>query len=304
MSRISERFAIAGGVSVVLLAYLLAWPVPVDPVSWSAPADAGLIDPFEANDHLRHSQPLDLRDHAGPEDIAAPGDGFLYVSSAAGSIVRLRPDGSEFSVFAETGGRPLGIEFDGSGNLFVANPYIGLQRISPQGDVELLASEYDGQQLVYVNDVAVARDGTVYFSDSSRKFGAREFGGTYAASLLDIVEHGGHGRLFSFDPQSAVVRLLMDGLNFANGVAISDDQDYLVVSETGHYRIWRYWLVGEKAGTGEVILQNLPGFPDNINNGMQGRFWIGLVAPRVPMLDNMSDKPFMRQIAQRLPQFL
>jgi sugar lactone lactonase YvrE len=94
----------------------------------------------------------------------------------------------------------------------------------------------------------------------------------------------------------------MDGLNFANGVAISDSQDYLLIAETGSYRILKHWLRGETAGRTEVLIDNLPGFPDNINNGLNGRFWIGLVAPRDSLLDDASDKPLLRKIAQRLPE--
>ena len=96
----------------------------------------------------------------------------------------------------------------------------------------------------------------------------------------------------------------MEGLNFANGVSISEDQQYLIVNETGQYRVWRYWLDGPDAGTAEVILDNLPGFPDNVNNGLNGRFWIGLVAPRNQLLDDLSDLPLLRTMVQRLPNFL
>ena len=96
----------------------------------------------------------------------------------------------------------------------------------------------------------------------------------------------------------------MDGLNFANGVAISEDQQYLLISETGSYRIHRYWLRGPNAGNSEIIIDNLPGFPDNINNGINGRFWIGLVAPRKAILDQHADSPFIRRMLLRVPSFL
>lgn len=292
------------GLLAVPIAYLLLWPVPVDPVAWDAPQSPGLVDPFAENNLLRPARPINLDIYEGPEDIASPDDGFFYTATVSGSIVRFRANGTSPEQFADVGGRPLGIEFDADGYLLVANAYLGLQRISPKGAVELLANEYAGQKLVYVNDVAVAKDGTIYFSESSTKFGAMESGGTYEASLLDILEHGGHGRIFRLDANGGQLNVILDGLDFANGVAISDDQQYLLVAETGHYRIWRYWLEGDNAGTSEVILENLPGFPDNINNGFNGRFWIGLVAPRVEVLDKLSDHPLLRKIVQRLPAFV
>ena len=96
----------------------------------------------------------------------------------------------------------------------------------------------------------------------------------------------------------------MDGLNFANGIAISRDQRFLLVNETASYKVWRYWLRGPDAGTSEFILENLPGFPDNLNNGLNERFWLGLVAPRNEIIDALSDKPVLRKVIQRLPAFI
>lgn len=291
---------VVGGLLALLLAYLMLWPVPIDPVSWDAPRDAGLADPFEANDTLGRARIFDLGEHKGPEDVAGGPDGLIYASTADGAIIRLRPDGSALEVFAETGGRPLGIEFDKAGNLFVANAHLGIQKISPLGRVEMLVDSYEGHPIAYANDLAVAANGKIYFSDASAKFGASA-SGNYNASLLDILEHGGHGRIFEFDPASGRTTLIADDLNFANGVAISNDQQFLLVNETGHYRVWRYWLAGPRAGQREVVIENLPGFPDNINNGLNDRFWIGLVAPRNKLLDDLSDQPLLRKVTQRLP---
>ena len=176
--------------------------------------------------------------------------------------------------------------------------------MSQNGEVTDLLTALDGEPLAYADDLAVAGTGVVYFSDASSKFGARDWGGTYPASLLDILEHGGHGRIIEFDPQSGRSSVLVDGLDFANGVAVAADDSYLLIAETGSYRILRHWLQGPDAGTTEVLIDNLPGFPDNINGGGEDRFWIGLVAPRDAKLDSLSDKPFLRKVVQRLPAFL
>jgi len=289
---------------VLLSLYLLLWPVPVSPIAWDAPQDRGLVDPFAPNDQLGLANPVSIGEYDGPEDIARDENGFLYASTRSGHIIRLRGDGSSLGVFADVGGRPLGVEFDTQGNLYVANAPLGLQRITPDGRIETLVDEFDGELISYADDLAVANDGRVFFSDASSKFHPRNAGGTYVASLFDIMEHGGHGRVFEYAPDTQQTRLLMDGLNFANGVAIGEDQQYLLVNETGHYRVLKFWLEGPNSGTTEVILDNLPGFPDNVNNGLNGRFWIGLVAPRNKMLDDLSDSPFLRKIVQRLPAFV
>jgi sugar lactone lactonase YvrE len=284
--------------------YLAAWPVPVEPVAWDAPRDNGLTGPFAANDALAAATAIDLGGWEGPEDVAVGHDGALYVSVASGVIVRIDRQTGEVAEFARTGGRPLGIESTAEGSLLVANGYLGIQRISPLGEVTTLLDAIDGEPLAYPDDLAVASDGVIYFSDASTKFGALAWKGSYEASLLDILEHGGHGRVIEFDPRSGHASILVDGLNFANGVAIAPDDRYLLIAETGSYRILRHWLQGPQAGSTEVVIDNLPGFPDNINSGSGDHFWVGLVAPRDAKLDSLSDKPFLRKVVQRLPAFL
>jgi sugar lactone lactonase YvrE len=287
----------------IAVLYLLLWPVPIDPVAWHAPEDRGLVDPFGPDKRLTAARGIDLGEHDGPEDVTGGHDGRIYVTTKDGFVLQVDGYGS-VREFADVGGRALGIETDSDGTLVTANAYVGLQRISATGAVEVILSEVDGRPLLYADDLAIGRDGTIYFSEASTKFGAKASAGTYEGSLLDIMEHGGHGQIIAFSPATGDARILLDGLNFANGVAISEDQRYLLVAETGAYRVLKLWLDGPAKGTVEVILDNLPGFPDNINNGRNGRFWVGLVSPRNRLLDTLSDNPFVRKIVQRLPGFL
>lgn len=286
----------------VVSVYLLAWPVPIEPVAWNAPEDRGLVDPFEPNDLLRAAAGIDLNGHEGPEDAAIGVDGRIYVTTGDGHVLQVR--NRQVREFAVTGGRPLGIEIDRDGSLIIANAYLGLQRIDRNGKVSSLLTEVGGQALIYANNLAIGPDGTIYFSESSSKFGALSANGTYEASLLDIMEHGGHGRVFAFDPDTGHVDVLMENLNFANGIAVSHDGEFLLISETGHYRVLKHWLAGEQKGQTEVLLDNLPGFPDNLKSGAQGRFWLGLAAPRNNLLDRLSDHPTIRKLVQRLPTAL
>lgn len=287
-----------------LVLYLLFWPVPIAPVAWDAPQNAGLVDPFAPNDRLRRMQLFDLQNHSGPEDIVAGPDGQFYTATDDGNVIQLGPNGRNVNVFAQVGGRPLGLEFNAAGELIIANAYDGLQVVRRDGSVETLVDEYLGEKIKYADDVAVADDGVIYFSDASSKHGAKDSGGSYESSLLDILEHGGHGRVFRFDPATNEITLILDGLNFANGVAVSEDQQFLLINETGSYRVLRFWLQGPRKGENEILIDNLPGFPDNINNGRSGKFWIGLVAPRNDLLDRLSNWPRLRKVVQRLPKSL
>ena len=297
-----KRTAIALLPLLLAVLYLLTWPVPVDPVSWDAPRDRGLVDPFAPNNLLQAAAGIDLDEFEGPEDATVGVDGRIYASTDSGQIIRIA--NRRAREFATPGGRPLGIETNRDGSLVVANAILGLQRIERDGSVSTLLDEVDGQPLVYANNLAIGPDGTVYFSESSNKFGAQEYSGTYESSLLDIMEHGGHGRVFAFDPVSGKVETLMENLNYANGVAVSVDGSFLLVAETGHYRVLKLWLSGERQGSVDVLLENLPGFPDNLKRGADDRFWLGLAAPRNQLLDRISGRPFVRRIVQRLPAAL
>ncbi len=282
----------------------MLWPTPVDPAAWSAPPNPGYTGPFAPNERLKGLEAFSIGDNHGPEDIAIDARGRIYASTHEGRIVRLQADGSNPENWVDTGGRPLGVDFDKKGALIVADAFLGLLSISENGSITVLASVVDGVPLLYTDDVDVAADGKIYFSDASTKFGAKEHGGTYEASLLDILEHGGHGRLMVFDPASGEAKTLLDGLNFANGVAVSHDQTYVLVNETGSYRVIRYWLAGPKEGKAEPFIEELPSFPDNISTGLDGRFWVALISPRNALLDMLSDSPFLREVTMRLPRSL
>lgn len=291
-------------ICIVAVLYLLLWPVPVKPVAWEAPTDEGLTGAFSENALLASASGIDLGNYAGPEDAALGRDGHVYATTENGAVLRISPSGRTVRVFADVGGRPLGIEPYADDAFIVANPFAGLQRIDADGSVTTLLTEIDGQPIGYANDVAVAEDGRIFLSNASTKFGAADFGGTLEASLIDILEHGGNGIIIEYRPAGGSARILLDGLNFANGVAVSKDQQFLLVAETGSYRILKHWLDGPDAGTTEVLIDNLPGFPDNINTGMHGRFWVGLVAPRNRLVDKLSTRPLVRKIVQRLPAVL
>ena len=290
-------------VTVILANYLLLWPVPVEPVSWDAPADKGFVGDFKQNSRLEAIEIINLPDTHGPEGLALL-DNEVYAATREGWIVRYNQDTGEQVKWVNTQGSPLGLVFDANNNLLIADAYKGLLKVSPAGDISLLTRTVDGTDIDYADDLDVTADGKIYFSDASTKFGAQTNGGTYAASLLDTMEHGSHGRLLVYDPVDQTTKMLMDGLNFANGVAVDADSQFVLINETGSYRIHKYWLQGDKTGQSEVLIDNLPGFPDNVVRGNDGRFWVGLVSPRSKPLDDLSASPLMRKIVQRLPLFM
>jgi sugar lactone lactonase YvrE len=151
--------------------------------------------------------------------------------------------------------------------------------------------------MLFCNNAAIARDGTIYFSDSSRRFGIDHW-------RAEVMEHSGTGRLFRLTPHGQV-ELLIDGLEFANGVALAADESFVCVAETGAYRVRRHWLQGPRAGTSDVLIENLGGFPDNISTGSDGLIWIALAGPRNKLLDFLHPRaPLLRKLAWALPDAL
>lgn len=293
---------VALGGFVVLVAYLAMWPVEVDPVAWQAPKDKGYVDGFQQNQQLSQIQRIELTDQIGPEDYALSADGTVYFGLLSGDIAYLDKQG-KIQTWVNTQGRPLGIEFDGQGNLIVADAFLGLLSIDPNGKIQTLVTEIDGIALNYADDVDVAANGKIYFSDASTKFHAKQYG-TFAASMLDINEHGGHGRLLEYDPVTKQTITLADGFNFANGVAVSHDQQWVLLNETGTYQVLKVGIAESNKGQVETLIDNLPGFPDNISRGSNGVYWLGLVSPRSQALDALSGSAFLRKIVQRLPEFM
>jgi sugar lactone lactonase YvrE len=225
----------------------------------------------------------------GPEDVVAH-DGHLYTGVEDGRILRLPLAGGPPSVVASTGGRPLGVEVSADGDLIVSDAYRGVLRVDPgSGAVEVLASGFR-----LCDNAAVARDGTIYFSDSSQRHGLEHW-------RADILEHTGTGRLLRRDP-NGTVSVVLGGLQFANGVALAADESFVAVAETGAYRVTRVWLSGPRAGEHDVLVDNLPGFPDNLSTGADGRIWIALATPRNPALDRLhAGPPALRKVVWALP---
>jgi sugar lactone lactonase YvrE len=285
---------------VAALLYLSLWPVPIEPLAWTAPVDRGLVDPFEPNKQLQAASAIDLGEFEGPEDATLGPDSAVYATTLSGHVIRIRNRKAE--QFAHVGGRPLGIEADSDGTLVVANSHSGLQRVDMDGMVTTLYGGDDAD--VFANNLAIGPDGIIYFSEASRKFGAREFRGTMKATVFDVMEHGGHGRVLAFDPGTGNAKVLLDDLAYANGVAVSAAGDFLLVVEMNEYRVLKHWLTGPDAGSTEVLLENLPGFGDNLKTGRNGRFWLGLAAPRKAIVDKLADKPWLRKVIMRLPEFV
>lgn len=288
------------GLAGLVLAVL---PSRIDPVAWSPPVSPALEGLLAPNEALRGAHLVAPGQWPGPETVALDTVGRLYAGCADGLIRRtvgpqLAPaTPNRVEVFADTGGRPLGMDFDASDALIVADAVRGLLRISPAGEVESLATQADGLPFGFTDDVKVGADGRYYFSDASDRFGV----GNYE---LDLFEGRPHGRLLRYDPATRTTEVLARDLYFANGVAVSPELDFVLVNETYRYRISRLWLTGPRAGQLEVFADGLPGFPDGLSLGRDGRFYVALFTIRNGAADFTAGHPWMRSVLTKLPRAL
>ncbi len=299
VTALKARPAVASATTAIAVfaVYITAWPTAIDPAAYEPdepPAMEGVLEP---NDRLRGAVRIAEGAVDGPEDVEVGADGLIYAGTQDGRIVRIEPDTEAVDTFAQTGGRPLGMMFDDTGDLIVCDAYEGLLSIDESGDIEVLADEADGLPFGFTNDLDIADDGTIYFTDASHRFEQSEY-------LYDLLESRPHGRFMHYDPDGGDVEVLADALYFANGVALADDESFAVVNETYRYQIRRVWLDGERRGDVEVFADNLPGFPDNINRSSDGTFWLALYTVRNPMMDRLHPSPFAKKATSRLPKLL
>lgn len=266
----------------------------LDPQPWKPPkANPGTPLPVE------ELELFNLSGH-GAEDVAVLPDGRVVTGLVDGRIVALDPDTGTETTLADTGGRPLGIETHPDGGLIVCDAARGLLRVDPAGQVTTLVTEAAGQPLRFTNNAAVTAEGTIYFSDSSQRFGLTDW-------LGDALEHRPTGRLLRYTPDgpNGAVDVVADRLAFANGVALASDESFVVVAQTCAYDLQRITLTGPHQGDRGMFGEPLPGFPDNISTGQDGNLWVSLVAPRVPALDFLLPRhPRWRKLLWALPENL
>ncbi len=290
----NKKLLLAGLAPALLAVWWFATPT-LDAEAWS-PADA---PPFAgataANTALQNATLLAQGQLHGPEDIAIDAEGRVHAGLHDGRIVRI--DGNAVVTLADTGGRPLGMKFDAEGRLVICDAWKGLLRLHADGRLETLVTEVDGVPLRFTDDLDIARDGKIYFTDASTKYAQPDY-------VLDLLEGRPYGRLYVHDPASGETTLLRDGLYFANGVALSQDGAAVFVAETYRYRIRKFWLHGERAGQDEIIADNLPGLPDNINSDGAGTIWLAMPTPRKAIADVSARHPWMRTLMVKLPRAL
>ncbi|EFA07693.2 adipocyte plasma membrane-associated protein Hemomucin [Tribolium castaneum] len=290
---------------LLIIALLLVFLPKIPPeAKFEKPYKVAPPRPFEGalklNEKLNDAEIWHKGDLHGPEAFVDY-NGELYTSLHGGDVVKLT--GNHITPVVKFGkpckgiyeericGRPLGMAFDKNGVLFVADSYYGVFKVDVKtGKKERLVAfdeQIDGRNVTLPNSVAVASNGDIFWTDSSTEFDLQD-------GVFDLLADGS-GRLIHYDSKTKKNKVLISDLHFANGVVLSDDEEFVLVGETVRSRIHRYYLKGPKKGTHDIFIEGLPGLVDNLKHDGKG----GFIVPLVVAVDN--EHPLLTQIMGPFP---
>jgi ribose transport system permease protein len=266
----------------------------------------GSASPYALNDKLRDVELIGLGEIDAAEDPILDVNDDLFFGNRQGDIIRyFGPDHKRSEVYAHVGGMPLGMAFDKAGDLVCCIAGMGLYKIVREsGEVVKLTDEtnrswlsiIDDSRLRLPDDLDIAPDGRIFFSEATIRFDMYEW-------MVDALEARGNGRIICYDPRDKSTRTIIPGVRFANGVCVAHDGKSLFYASTWSCTVERYWLEGPKKGRTETVIADLPGYPDNINRTSDGNYWLAMVGMRTPAFDLALRKPgFRRRMVQQIAQ--
>lgn len=264
---------------------------------------AGSGTAYEMNDRLAAAEPVALGQLDGAEDLVFDLQDNLYTSDRHGNILRFAaPDYSVREVYAHIGGHPLGVHIAADGCLYTCVSGMGLYKVTPERDVVRLSDQtnrsllsiIDDSRMRFADDMDFGPDGNVYFTEATIRYDVTDW-------ATDCIEGRGNGRLLCYDPKSGATRTILRNRMFPNGVCMTNDGESLIYAETWACRISRFWFRGPTAGQIEVVIPDLPGYPDNIRRSSDGNFWVALLGVRSPALDLAMQMPdFRKRMTRRV----
>lgn len=278
----------------------------LQPLAWTPPMKPALTGVLTENELLQSTEWIDLNGWYGPEDIETDKYGNIYTGVhvaktdfSDGRILKIDTLGN-ITTYCNTGSWLGGMEFDKNGNLIVMDHKRGLISVNPKGEITILASEDEnGNKFLIPNDVDIASNGMIYFSNTSSKY---KFSRKNARRIL--LETKPDGGLYSYNPKTKQVKTLIDSSFFGNGVAVSQNDKFVLMVDLTKYRIVRYWLKGDKKGRTDVFMNNLPGLPNGISRRTDGSFWLGFTTKRDDLLDKIQPKKGMKKLLLGIPLWM
>jgi len=262
--------------------------------------------PYAVNNKLGNTELIGLAQVESPEDVILDANDHLYCGTRHGDIMKFHaPDYQQMEVYAHIGGQPLGMAFDGAGDLCVCVGGMGLYKVRRVDRVVEKITDTtnrswntvnDDSRLRLADDLDIAPDGRIYFSEATIRYEMSEW-------PIDSLEARGNGRIICYDPKTDKTQTVLKNLVFPNGICMVGDGESLLFAESWACRISRYWFDGSNKGQVQVVIPDLPGYPDNINRASDGNFWIAIMGMRSPSFDLAMRWPgFRGRMVKRLGQ--
>ena len=272
--------------------YLCFYPIALDPIARKTPPFPGLKGVYAPNTKLVQTKLVPLPSPRA-ESIVRDSLGQIYAGLANGDILRFNAEGNQQTKIANTGGRPLGTKFAPSGELIIADQKKGLLAMDSSYTLRSLVSQYKNEELKFVDDLTISKEGIVYFSNATQR--------NPEIVENEAWEQRASGALFAYEIKTKELELLKDDLFFANGLALNEEENYFLFSETFGLTLSKYWLNGSKKGTVELFNNTFPGYPDNITFN-DGIFWVAIPSQRAVDIEPIFEQPFLRSVLLRLPE--
>lgn len=273
----------------------------IQSVAYNPPKPLEMTGVLQPNERLKSAEVFGKGRILGGEDVAIDSQGRVYAGSVVdGKIYRIYPNENGWvEEFVDLGLMPVGLKFDKADNLIVCHHPKGLLSVNPKGEVRVLTDSAEGVKFGFIDDLDIATDGRIYFSDATTKFGGINGQLSWEYEIMDARPYG---RLLVYEPETGQTKVLLKDLYFANGVSLAKNEDFVTVLETYRFRVARYWLKGEKAGTWDYLHENLPGYPDGLMQNGKGEFWIAIPTTRNALADTLQPYPFVKNIITVLPK--
>ncbi|MBP0597746.1 SMP-30/gluconolactonase/LRE family protein [Herbaspirillum sp. LeCh32-8] len=161
-------------------------------------------------------------------------DGNLYIVDIPyGRIFRISPD-LKWTQIAEYDGQPNGLKFHPDGRILIADYARGLLELNPEtGDVSTILSGRNGESFKGINDLNIASNGDIYFTDQGQ------------TGLQDQT-----GRVYLLKANGDLQCLLNTGIS-PNGLTLDRTESVLFVAMTRDNAVWRMPLTTQ-GGTAKV----------------------------------------------------
>jgi sugar lactone lactonase YvrE len=233
----------------------------------------------------------------GAEDVVVDDLGDIWTGTEDGTIFRVSPDGKNIQAVANTGGRPLGLELMGE-ELLICDARRGLLAMARKtGEICEVLTHIAGVPMKFCNNAAVSAEGDIWFSDSSTVHPIDR----WKNEMVEVTRTGRLCRL-----RGGEVEVVLTGLDFANGVALSADGSQVIVAETGGRRLVSHPVGSAASGEPKVFVADLPSYPDNIALGSDGLVWIAMASPKDPLVELLKRRaPLrLRRLVTKLPESL